>query len=128
MGQQQLLLIVLGLILVGVAVFLGTALFTANAIEAKRNNIINDLLHLASEAQRYYKTPMAMGGGSRSFVGWEVPKGLKVNADGEFTIEATASADQVILIGTGNDIVQDNNAVQVKMTVIQDDYTTEIIH
>ena len=69
-----------------------------------------------------------MGGGSRSFVGFEIPKSLRVNADGEFTITAEATQDQVILTGVGNDVVQDNNPVEVQVIVVQDDYETVIIH
>lgn len=125
MGQQQLLLIVLGLIVVGIAVVVGINLFTANAIEAKRNNVTNDLLHLASEAQKYFKTPRAMGGGSSEFTGWRIPASLRTNADGSFT--ATVSADNVVLIGTGNEVVQGNDSVEVKMTVTANDYVTQII-
>lgn len=127
MGQQQLLLIILGLIVVGIAVVVGISLFNANATESKRNNIINDLVHLASEAQKYYRTPRAMGGGQLSFEGWQIPKRLQVNADGEFTVTATAAQDQVVLIGTGNGAVTSNNFVQVQMTVTQSDYITQII-
>jgi hypothetical protein len=127
LGQQQLLLIVVGLLIVGLAVVVGINVFHANAIEAKRNNVTNDLLHLASEAQKYYKTPRAMGGGSRSFVGWKIPRRLRSNADGDF-FTATITADNVILIGTGNEVVQDNDSVKVKMTVTADDYVTEIIN
>ena len=127
MGQQQLLLIILGLIIVGIAVVAGINLFTVNATEAKRNNIVNDLLHLASEAQKYYKTPSAVGGGSRSFIGWEIPGRLKTNADGEFMVSAAAGQEQVILLGTGNGEVTANDYVEVKMTVTPEDYVTEII-
>ena len=126
MGQQQLLLIVLGIIIVGVAIVAGINMFKANAIEAKRNNITNDLLHLASEAQKYYKTPSAMGGGSLKFTGWQIPGKLKTNADGSFT--AAVSAKNVVLIGTGNEVVQGNDSVQVKMTVTADDYVTVIVN
>ena len=44
MGQQQLLLIVLGVILVGIAIILGVNLFRANAVESKRNNVIPKIL------------------------------------------------------------------------------------
>ena len=127
MGQQQLLLIILGVIVVGIAVVVGIALFSANATEAKRNNIINDLLHLATEAQKYYRVPSAMGGGSQSFVGWEIPKRLQTNADGEFTVSAAAAIEEVILIGTGNGEATANDYVEVKMTVTENDYVTEII-
>lgn len=126
MGQQQLLLIILGVIIVGVAIVVGINMFTANAIEAKRNNVINDLLHLASEAQRYYKTPTSMGGGSQKFTGWVIPQKLRTNADGSFS--ATVSEDDIVLIGTGNEVVTGGDSVQVKMTVTSDSYMTEIIH
>jgi Tfp pilus assembly protein PilE len=126
MGQQQLLLIILGIIIVGVAIVVGINMFKANAIEAKRNNITNDLLHLASEAQKYYKTPSAMGGGSLKFTGWIIPPKLRTNADGSFV--ATVSATNVVLIGTGNEVVQGSDSVKVKMTVTANDYVTVIIN
>ncbi len=126
MGQQQLLFIILGIIIVGVAIVVGINVFTGNAIEAKRNNVTNDLLHLASEAQRYYKTPSAMGGGSSSFTGWVIPAGLESNADGSYS--ATVTAQSVVLVGIGNEVVQGNDSVQVKMTVSPDSYITDIIN
>ncbi len=77
MGQQQLLLIVVGLIIVGIAVVVGINVFASSAVNAKRDNVISDLLHLASEAQRYYKTPAAMGGGSRTFTDWKIQTALQ---------------------------------------------------
>jgi len=43
MGQQQLLLIVLGVIIVGIAVVVGINLFNANATNANRDGVISDL-------------------------------------------------------------------------------------
>lgn len=126
MGQQQLLLILLGTIVVGVAVVVGINLFTANGIEAKRNNIVNDLIHLGSEAQKYYKTPEAMGGGSQKFTGWEIPKKLEKNANGTFT--ATVSANNIIIIGTGNQVVTGNDSVKVKAVVTADSIRTQKIN
>ena len=67
MGQQQLLLIVLSVIIVGIAITLGITLFSANAIEQKRNEVINECALLASEAQLYYRRPVTLGGGGKSF-------------------------------------------------------------
>jgi hypothetical protein len=47
MGQQQLLLIILGLILVAVALAVGISLFRSNAIDQKRNMLINDCIDFA---------------------------------------------------------------------------------
>ena len=125
MGQQQLLLIILGIIIIGIAITVGISLFNANATESKRNNIINDLVHLASEAQKHYKTPRAMGGGQNTFTGWDIPRKLRTNANGNYG--AVVSPNNVLLMGTGNGDVTSNNFVQVQMTVTQNDYVTQII-
>lgn len=126
MGQQQLLLIILGVIIVGIAIAVGINMFTANAIEAKRNNVTNDLIHLASEAQKYYKTPSAMGGGSSKFTGWRIPAMLRINADGNFT--ETVSDQSVLIIGIGNEVVQGNDSVEVRITVLPSEFTVNIIN
>ncbi len=126
MGQQQLLLIVVGVIIVGIAVVVGINVFTTSAVKAKRDNVISDLLHLASEAQRYYKTPEAMGGGSRAFTGWRIPRSLATNANGSFSADTRASS--VVITGIGNEVVQGNDSVEVQLTVTGNSYTTNIIH
>lgn len=126
MGQQQLLLIVLGLIIVGIALFVGVTLFQANAVEAKRNNVTNELVNLAAMAQQYYLKPTALGGGNRSFTGWKIPGELVTTANGHYT--ASVSNESVELIGTGNEVVTGNDSVKVKMTVTPINYQAEIIN
>ena len=41
MGQQQLLLIVLGVIVVGIAVVVGINLFNANSISSDRDGVVS---------------------------------------------------------------------------------------
>jgi len=43
MGQQQLLLIVLGTIIVGVAVIVGINMFTTGAVNAERDALLQDV-------------------------------------------------------------------------------------
>jgi hypothetical protein len=57
MGQQQLLLIVLGVIVVGIAVVVGINLFNASAEEANKDGIVSDCTNLGAMAQQYYKKP-----------------------------------------------------------------------
>ncbi len=100
MGQQQLLLIVLGVIIVGIAVVVGINLFNANAEESTKDGVVSDCTNLGAMAQQYYKKPTSMGGGGNSFVGWEVPGtgvpgGLDSTAYGLYTAAPTA-ADVVI--------------------------------
>lgn len=102
MGQQQLLLIVLGVIVVGIAVVVGINLFNANAISANRDAVISDLNNLAAMAQQHYKKPASMGGGANTYTGWTVPTQLQSTANGSYT--ATVAAQTVTINGTGNEL------------------------
>ena len=126
MGQQQLLLIVLGVIIVGIAIFVGVTLFQTNAAEAKRNNVTNELVNLATLAQQYYQRPTALGGGSRTFTGWQIPNELRTTANGSY--EATVTASQITLLGTGNEVVTGNDSVKVQLVVYPQRYVTTIIN
>ena len=127
MGQQQLLLIMLTVILVGVAVFVGIGMFTSNAIEQKRNEIINECTILASEAQLYFRKPKEYGGGGKSFIGWKLPKEFN-HTEAGFFVNTDIQPHQVIITGTGNELVTDTDSVKVAMTVTSDSISTEIIH
>ena len=69
MGQQQLLLIILGVIIVGLAIAVGITMFRDNAVSSNRDAMANDLIHIAAKAKHYYRRPSSMGGGGHSFVG-----------------------------------------------------------
>lgn len=125
MGQQQLLLIVLGIIIVGVAVYSGIVLFSASAVEAKRNNVTNELVNLAAIAQGFYLRPTSMGGGSHTFTGWRIPGELKTTANGNYT--AVINEDNVVITGIGNEVVTGTDSVQVKITVRGDKYQVSIV-
>jgi outer membrane murein-binding lipoprotein Lpp len=73
MGQQQLLLIVLGVIIVGVAVVTGINLFEANARQAKMDELTSEVTNFAISAMQYYQKPQTMGGGGKRFYGWMIP-------------------------------------------------------
>lgn len=125
MGQQQLLLIVLGVIIVGIAVVVGINVFTASASQANRDGVIADLTNLASLAQQWYRKPTALGGGGNTFTGWTVPAAIDTTGNGVYT--ATVTASSVTLIGTGNE--KGNNgtsAVKVTMTVGSNTFTSVI--
>lgn len=69
MGQQQLLLIVLGTIIVGVAIVVGINMFNTGAVNAERDALLQDVNNVASSAASFWRKPSALGGGNRSFVG-----------------------------------------------------------
>jgi len=116
MGQQQLLLIVLGVIVVGIAVVVGINLFNANATAANRDGVISDLNNLSAMGQQFYKKPTSMGGGGNSFTGWSIPTGLDSTANGTYV--ATPSATSITIVGDGTEIGNDEtNPVQATATV-----------
>ena len=53
MGQQQLLLIVLALIIIAIAIAISISLFRSNAIEQKRDILIEETTSLGTMALHY---------------------------------------------------------------------------
>ena len=64
MGTQQLLLLVLAVLVIGIAVFVGVEMFGAESVRANKDAIINDLQNLAVDAVAFRRAPATMGGGS----------------------------------------------------------------
>jgi hypothetical protein len=102
MGQQQLHLLVLGIILVGIAFIVGLDGFQNKAVESNRDAVINDLNYLASYAKAYFKKSTVYGGGGNSFVGYNVPEKLKENENGTYSL-ISAQPTKVILRGVGKE-------------------------
>jgi hypothetical protein len=125
MGQQQLLLIVLGVIIVAVALLLGIVLFQQNAIEQKRDLLINEGLLIAENASTYYYKAKELGGGGRSFDGWEIPNQMVNSPNGSFS--STINTDNVEIIGTGNEVVSGVDSVKVKFVVTAQDIKTTVL-
>jgi len=74
MGQQQLLLILVGTVIVGIAIAVAISLFTDQAAATNRDEVVNDLAHYATAAQGHYRKPRMLGGGGRSFNGLTMDK------------------------------------------------------
>ena len=66
MGQQQLLLLVLGAIIVGVAIVVGINMFGSNALKANEDAVRQDCLTFASRIQECYRKPTVLGGVARN--------------------------------------------------------------
>lgn len=67
MGQQQLLLIILVTIIVGIATVVAINVFGSSAATANRDSVRQDMLVISSSAQGYFIKPTMMGGGGNSF-------------------------------------------------------------
>jgi hypothetical protein len=120
MGTQQLLLIVLGVVIVGVAIAVGITLFKSNAEATNRDQVVSDLENLGSVAQQYYRKPISFGGGEGNFQNFSLPPLDTANGNGSFSLSTSlpsgagyvagsvapiSSSQQVIyIIGCGNEL------------------------
>jgi hypothetical protein len=102
MGQQQLHLLVLGIILVGIALVVGHDNFQNKAVQSNRDAVILDLNNLASFAQAHFKKTTTYGGGGYSFIGYDVPSQLKSNDNGTYSVISTQPL-KVIIEGIGKE-------------------------
>ena len=110
MGQQQLLLIVLSVIIVGIAVVVGINMFNDQAASSNLDAVTADLVNLASRAQQHFRRPTAMGGGGGSFVlltanaaGLAFLTTQPTNENGTYSITTAGDADDVTLTGVGTE-------------------------
>lgn len=63
MGQQQLLLLVLGMVIVGIAVVAGIQAFSEGRRKAATDAAVSDALRIATDLQAWALKPEAFGGG-----------------------------------------------------------------
>lgn len=66
MGQQQLLLLVLGIVIVGIAVVAGIQAFSEGKQKAQQDAAVTDAMRIISDTQAWMLKPAAFGGGSSS--------------------------------------------------------------
>ncbi len=119
MGQQQLLLLLVGVIICGLMVMTGFYMFTDSASAANRDALAGDLMMMASQAQAYYYKPGVFGGGNNSMMGYTLPSRRK-NANGSFNL-AEVTGNSVTIEGLGIEIGYDSSRpVKVAIKVYRD--------
>ena len=99
MGQQQLLLLVLGVVIVGLAVVVGIQAFSENQKSANADALVNDGIRLASDIQAWANKPPQFGGmaddetlADVSFDDIGLEGSPYENLNGQFTIEESECA------------------------------------
>ena len=126
MGTQQILLIVLSVIIVGIAVAVGITMFQENASNQNRQAIIADMNNFASSAMAFYKTPSSHGGAGSpddwstvtlDNVGNWIGYGYDTTADslgtdnGIFELSNSAAGLKIVGVGT-----EEGNTTNVPLT------------
>ncbi len=119
MGQQQLLLLVLGIVIVGLAVVVGIQAFGENQKKSNQDALVNDGVRFASDAQAWALKPEAFGGGSGAFtgltwqdLGYEVSGSTYENLNGEWAAPVVVGAEEITFAGFND---QANNAVAIRV-------------
>lgn len=107
MGQQQLLLIILGVIIVGIAIAVGLTMFTAQSVGSNQDAIIADMTNLAANAYQYRISPATMGGGGGEYTGYVVPPSLSTNENGSYSV-GTADASSITFTGVSMQYTTDS--------------------
>ncbi len=121
MGQQQLLIIVLGVLIVGMAIYGTLNLMDTYSQSHQRDLIIQRMGVLVGEAKKYAAKTAALGGGDGNFTGFVAP--AKLTNTSEMKIFLTAGDTWVLFQGFGTATGEDGKSpVQV---VAQYDETTD---
>ena len=128
MGQQQLLLLVLGIVIVGLAVVVGINAFGENQKRANADALVNDGLRIASDLQAYALKPAQFGGSGgfgkliaedpdddffRDGLGYSLDSdGNYTNVNGRFTFEDATDTGGIVIQGENAD---QSNVVQIRV-------------
>ena len=97
MGQQQLLLIILGVIVVGIAIAVGVSQFGANSTQANKDGVTSSLVNIAANAYQFKIRPTSMGGGSGVYdnskgatAAYAIPAKMAADDNGAYTLVSNA--------------------------------------
>jgi Tfp pilus assembly protein PilE len=145
MGQQQLLLIILSVIIVGIAIAVGINMFQTNAVDSNRQAVVSDVMNLGAKAHRFYRTPTSLAGGGQNFQGFYLSTKESTNANGQYIVTTTeptgttnitanpgdscANAQTIYIVASGVEIGDDaSQFVKVYATVTGSAVTTSILN
>ena len=99
MGQQQAIIIILVILIVGTAVFGGIQIFEATTQTHERETLIQQMGILVQEAHKYALRTKNVGGGEGSFEGFVPMANLSSNE--RMTISTLTGSDWIIFQGFG---------------------------
>lgn len=100
MGQQQLIIIVLIALLVGLSVSVGLRYMSANNQSREVDLIMQQMNTIVGEAKQYALKPRSLAGGEGSFHGF-IPDNILLNTD-RVRISFTVGSDWILMQGYGS--------------------------
>jgi hypothetical protein len=100
MGQQQLLLIILGVIIVGIDIAVGISQFSAHSTQANKDGVTSSMVNISANAYQFKIRPTTMGGGGNSYANYAIPSKMQHDDNGDYTIGTAGSASSIAIKGT----------------------------
>jgi len=136
MGQQQILLLILGVCVLGITVSVGVITVQQDASYENRALLISELRHLGARAQEFYRRPIEDGGGNQSFLPLTiVPRDISVlsaipsKVHGDFYIVRSNSCTSMQIIANGVvPGIYPRFPVRVMLTVYPDSSSISILN
>jgi hypothetical protein len=132
MGQQQLILLVLATVIVGLAIVVGIRAFSENSIKANADAMMQDAIRIANDAQAWKQKPETFGGqgtlcavspcpvvnftgATFDRLGYQHTSGTYTNLNGNFTL--TAGTTGLLITGVNAEL---QTEVQVRVCGLTD--------
>ncbi len=109
MGTQQLLLLTVAFIVVGLMLYSAIDIAYTYLENSNRDQLISTIHDIGILAQIYYKKDHLQGGGGGKYTGWEIPLQLKNTQAGTFS--ASVKEDRVDLSANGTEIGRNETTV-----------------
>lgn len=145
MGQQQLLLLVLGIVIVGLSVVVGINAFGENQRKSNADAMVTDALRIASDVQAWALKPAAFGGNGGwnasaaavqyENIGWGTGA-TYTNVNGAYALSSSAAATGCSFTGSPSNPLYINatststgNTVCVRVSgTNSDDISTDVVY
>ena len=107
--------------MIGFSIAFGVAQFGAHTVQTNLDGVTAQLLVISADAYQYKIRPTTIGGGGRSYVGYQVPKKMSSDDHGTYAVSAT-TASQMKLLGTSK-----MNAAWISTCTVDDTGRTSFI-
>ena len=95
MGQQQILLLFLGIIIIAIAVTIAINNINSNHEESNKDELVNNLLTIGADAQQWFRKPVKLDGGGGAFnnskgadTTYQIPADLRISNNGKYLIDS----------------------------------------
>jgi hypothetical protein len=106
MGQQQLLLLILATIVIGISIRVGLRMVDDQNMQQNRDQLALQAQQIYAVAEQYATKSQRQAGGAGTYTNFTIPKGMLQTVAGTFTATVSGTTGLTI-IGTGN--VKGNN-------------------